>query len=130
MAPRNSAVDSNARKGYRYRGINSAVDSVGTWAGGGGEGNSVFVYDSSGKVTGGNVSGRSLFRRRLSAEAAKPESNNRLKMGSGYVCMYVYMFVRLVFANIWRFKTANESKAVPYDSHVNSTLLKHEIIGM
>ena len=39
-----------------------------------------------------------LFRRRLSAEGAKPESNNRWKMGSGhvcilYVCLYVFMYV-------------------------------------
>ena len=30
-----------------------------------------------------------LFRRRLSAEGAKPESNKRWKTGSGHVCMYV-----------------------------------------
>ena len=29
-----------------------------------------------------------FFRRRLSAEGAKPESNNRWKMGSAHVCMY------------------------------------------
>ena len=62
-----------------------------------------------------------LFRRRLRAEGAKPESNNRWKMGSGHVCIYVCMF----FANFWRFKGPSESKVVPYDSHVNSTLLRH-----
>ena len=44
--------------------------------------------------------------------------------------MYVYMFVCMVFANIWRFKALSESKVVPYYSHVNSTLLRHETIGM
>ena len=36
----------------------------------------------------------------------------------------------MVFANIWPFKAPSESKVVPYDSHVNSTLLRHDIIGM
>ena len=36
----------------------------------------------------------------------------------------------MVFANIWQFKAPSESKVVPYDSHTNSTLLRHEIIGM
>ena len=40
----------------------------------------------------GNIS--RLFRRRLSAEGAKPESNKRWKTVSGdYVLMYVYMLV-------------------------------------
>ena len=34
-----------------------------------------------------------LFRRRLSAEGAKPKSNNRWKMGSAHVCIYVCMYV-------------------------------------
>ena len=37
----------------------------------------------------------------------------------------VYVYVCMVFANIWRFKAPSESKVVPYDSHVNSTLLRH-----
>ena len=45
-------------------------------------------------------------------------------------CMYVYTYVCMVLANIWRFKAPSESKVVPYDSHVNSTLLRHEIIEM
>ena len=36
---------------------------------------------------------RSLFRRRLSAEGAKPESSKRWKTGSGHVCLYVCMHV-------------------------------------
>ena len=40
------------------------------------------------------------------------------------------MYVPMVFANIWRFIAPSESKVVPYDSHVNSALLGHEIIGM
>ena len=36
----------------------------------------------------------------------------------------------MVFANIWRLKAPSESKMVPYDSHVNSTLLRHDIIEM
>ena len=71
-----------------------------------------------------------LFRRRLSAEGAKPESNNRWKMGSGHVCIYVCMYVCMVFANIWRFKAPSESKVAPYHSHVNGALLRHEIIGI
>ena len=31
-----------------------------------------------------------LFRQRLSAEGAKPESNNRWKSDLGHVCMYVW----------------------------------------
>ena len=34
-----------------------------------------------------------LFRRRLSAEGAKPESNNRWKSELGHVCMYVCTYV-------------------------------------
>ena len=33
-----------------------------------------------------------LFRRRLSAEGAKPESNNRWKSELGHVCMWVGMY--------------------------------------
>ena len=33
-----------------------------------------------------------LFRRRLSAEGAKPESNNRWKSELGHVCRYVCMY--------------------------------------
>ena len=51
-------------------------------------------------------------------------------LGTGYVCMYVDMFVCMAFANIWRFKAPSGTKVVPYDSHVNSKLLRHEIIGM
>ena len=47
-----------------------------------------------------------------------------------YICLYVYMYVCMVFANIWRFKAPSKSKVVPYDSRMNSTLLRHEIIGM
>ena len=35
------------------------------------------------------------FRRRLSAEGAKPESNNRWKSDLGHVCMYVCMVIDL-----------------------------------
>ena len=65
-----------------------------------------------------------LFRRRLSAEGAKPESNDRWKMGSGNVCMYVCLYC-MVFAYIWWFKVPTESKVVSYYSHVNSILLRH-----
>ena len=34
------------------------------------------------------------------------------------------------FTNIWRFEAPSESKVVPYDGHVNSTLLRHDILEM
>ena len=42
------------------------------------------------------------------------------------------VYVCMVFANIWRFRAPSESKVVGtiYDSHVNRTLLRHEIIVM
>ena len=42
-----------------------------------------------------------LFRRRLSAEGAKPESNNRWKSDLGHVCMYVCMWVGMY--GIWNY---------------------------
>ena len=47
-----------------------------------------------------------------------------------YVYMYICLYVCMVFANVWRFMAPSESKLVPYDSHVNSALLRHESIGM
>ena len=41
--------------------------------------------------------GYRLFRRRLSAEGAKPESNNRWKFELGHVCGYVGGWVCMVF---------------------------------
>ena len=49
-----------------------------------------------------------------------------MENGLGSCSIYVFMG----FANIWRFKALSESKVVPYESYVNSTLLRHEIIVM
>ena len=51
-------------------------------------------------------------------------------VGSGHVCMYICIYVCMGFANTWRFKAPSESRVVTYDSHMNSTLLRHAIIGM
>ena len=57
----------------------------------------VYVYTYSYLSSSANLSENSaspdlrrLFRRRLSAEGAKPESNNRWKSELGHVCMYVW----------------------------------------
>ena len=62
------------------------------------------------------------FRRRLSAEGAKPESNDRKAIERS--CMYVCMF----FKDISRYRALSESKVVPDCSPVNSTLHRHGII--
>ena len=54
-----------------------------------------------------------LFRRRLSAEGAKPESNNRWKTGSGHVCMF--------FKDISRLRALSEAEVAPCP--VKSTFL-------
>ena len=72
-----------------------------------------------------------LFFIQTEAERRRREAGVQQSIENGLgSCMYVYMFVCMGFANIWGFRAPSESKMVPYDSHVSSTLLRHEIIGM
>ena len=66
------------------------------------------------------------FRRRLSAEGAKPESNNRWKSELGHVCGWVCM----VFGIISRTKARSATNEIPKCRSPERTLLRHHIIGM
>ena len=72
------------------------------------------------KVLIGNILIQTEAERRRREAGVQQSIENGL--GS---CMYVYMFVCMGFANIWRFKALSESKVVPYNSHVNSTFFRH-----
>ena len=67
-----------------------------------------------------------LFRRRLSAEGAKPESNNRWKSDLGHVCGYVCM----VFGIISRTKACSATNEVSKCGSPERALLRHTIIGV
>ena len=72
-----------------------------------------------------------LFRRRLIAEGAKPESNNRWKSELGYVlCMYVLGWVGMVFGIISRAKARSATNEVPKCRSPERALLRHHIIGV
>ena len=65
-----------------------------------------------------------LFRRRLSAKGAKPDSNNRWKSDLSHVCMYVGM----VFGIISRTKARSAINEVPNCRSPERALLRHHII--
>ena len=67
-----------------------------------------------------------LFRRRLSAEGAKPESHNRWKSDLGHVCMYVC----IVFGIISRAKARSATNEVPKCRFPERALLRHNVIGV
>ena len=71
-----------------------------------------------------------LFRRRLSAEGTKPESNNRWKSELGHVCMYVCMYVGMVFGIITRTKARSATNEVSKCRSRERALLRHHIIGV
>ena len=76
-----------------------------------------------------------LFRQRLSAEGAKPESNNRWKSDLGHVCMYVCMYyvcmyVCMVFGIISRTKACSATNKVSKCRSPERALLRHNIIGV
>ena len=71
-----------------------------------------------------------LFRRRLSAEGAKPESNNRCKSDLGHVCMWVVGWVCMVFGIISRTKARSATNEVPKCRSPERALLRHHIIGV
>ena len=70
------------------------------------------------------------FRRRLSAEGAKPESNNRWKSELGHVCMYVGRWVCMVLGIISRTKARSATNEVPKCMSPERALLRHHIIGV
>ena len=70
------------------------------------------------------------FRRRLSAEGAKPESNNRWKSELGHVGGYVFMYV-------WYLELYREPRHVAQQTRYQNVyrsperaLLRHSIIGV
>ena len=73
---------------------------------------------------------KGLFRRRLSAEGAKPESNNRWKSELGHVCMYVGGWV-------WYLELSREPRHVAQQTRYQNVglgnrhcLHRHHIIGV
>ena len=71
-----------------------------------------------------------LFRRRLSAEGAKPESNNRWKSDLGHVCGWVGGWVCMVFGIISRTKARSAINEIPNCRSPERALLRHHIIGV
>ena len=59
-----------------------------------------------------------LFRRRLSAEGAKPESNNRWKSELGHVCMYVCGYV-------WYLELSREPRHVAQQTRYQNVGLRN-----
>ena len=70
--------------------------------------------------------GIQLFRRRLRAEGAKPESNNRWNSELGHVCMWVCM----VFGILSRTKARSATNEIPKCRSPERALLRHHIIGV
>ena len=58
------------------------------------------------------------FRRRLSAEAAKPESNNRWKFELGHVCMWVGGYV-------WYLELSREPRHVAQQTRIQNVGLRN-----
>ena len=77
-----------------------------------------------------NFYGILLFRRRLSAEGAKPESNNGWKSELGHVGMYVCMYVCMVFGVFSRTKARSATNEIPKFRSPERALLRHSIIGV
>ena len=61
-----------------------------------------------------------LFRRRLSAEGAKPESNNRWKSELGHVCGYVGGYV-------WYLELSREPKHVAQQTRYQNVGIRNVI---